>query len=56
VVFEDSPNGLRAAAAAGMRAVAVPNHLTKQLTPPVPCLVLRSLAERSLEEIAALCW
>ena len=56
VVFEDSPNGLRAAAAAGMRAVAVPNHLTKQLTPPVPCLVLRSLAERSLEEIAALAW
>ncbi|HXE79592.1 MAG TPA: HAD-IA family hydrolase [Vicinamibacterales bacterium] len=56
LVFEDSPNGLRAAQAAGMRAVAVPNQLTRHLRLPVPCLVLDSLADRTLEEITALSW
>jgi putative hydrolase of the HAD superfamily len=32
VVFEDSPNGLLAALAAGIRTVVVPNPLTNQLT------------------------
>ena len=45
VVFEDSPNGLRAARAAGMRAVAVPNALTKPLPLPAHDLLLSSLAE-----------
>jgi HAD superfamily hydrolase (TIGR01509 family) len=51
IVFEDSPNGLRAAHAAGMHAVAVPNRLTRELELPLPCLRLDSLAERSLVEI-----
>lgn len=48
VVFEDSPNGIRAARRAGMRCVAVPNGLTRQLTLPDPDLVVASLAERPL--------
>jgi HAD superfamily hydrolase (TIGR01509 family) len=51
VVFEDSPNGLRAAHAAGMRAVAVPNHLTRGLPLPDPHLVLDSMDQMSLREI-----
>lgn len=53
VVFEDSPNGLRAAHAAGMWAVAVPNALTRPLALPDPHLVLESLASMRLEEILA---
>jgi HAD superfamily hydrolase (TIGR01509 family) len=48
VVFEDSPNGMRAALAAGMRCVAVPNALTRPLARPEVDLVLDSLAERPL--------
>jgi HAD superfamily hydrolase (TIGR01509 family) len=51
IVFEDSPNGLRAARAAGMWAVAVPNALTRALDLPDPDLVLDSLASRRLAAI-----
>jgi HAD superfamily hydrolase (TIGR01509 family) len=51
VVFEDSPNGLRAAHAAGMWAIAVPNALTRPLPLPDPHLVLDSLAVKPLEGI-----
>ena len=51
VVFEDSPNGMRAALAAGMRCVAVPNALTRPLARPAVDLVLESLAERPLAAI-----
>jgi HAD superfamily hydrolase (TIGR01509 family) len=53
VVFEDSPNGLRAARAAGMWAVAVPNALTRALTLPDHDLVLDSLAASALSDIIA---
>ena len=51
VVFEDSPNGMRAALAAGMRCVAVPNALTATLARPEVDLVVGSLAERPLVEV-----
>lgn len=50
VVFEDSPNGLRAARAAGMWTVAVPNALTRTLPLPDSDLVLDSLGSISLAE------
>jgi beta-phosphoglucomutase-like phosphatase (HAD superfamily) len=51
VVFEDSPNGMRAALAAGMRCVAVPNALTRSLERPEVDLVMDSLDERPLSEV-----
>lgn len=48
LVFEDSPNGLRAAKAAGMWAVAVPNVLTRPLVFPPHDLALESLASHTL--------
>ncbi|MCS6941054.1 MAG: HAD family hydrolase, partial [Roseiflexus sp.] len=45
VVLEDSPNGIRAAAAAGMRCVAVPVALLETLPLPPHMLRLRSLAD-----------
>jgi HAD superfamily hydrolase (TIGR01509 family) len=51
IVFEDSPNGMRAARAAGMLCVAVPNTLTRELALPDPDLVVSSLAELSLADI-----
>ena len=52
VVFEDSPNGMRAARSAGMRCVAVPNPLTRELPLPDPDLVVDSAADLPLAEIA----
>ena len=54
VVFEDSANGMRAALAAGMRCVAVPNALTGRLERPEVDLVVGSLAERPLAAIVQL--
>ncbi len=51
LVFEDSPNGMRAALAAGMRCVAVPNALTRRLARPQVDLVLGALSEATLGEI-----
>ena len=51
VVFEDSPNGMRAAIAAGARCVAVLSTLTRTLPRPEVDLVLDSLAERPLASI-----
>jgi HAD superfamily hydrolase (TIGR01509 family) len=51
VVFEDSPNGIRAARAAGMRCVAVPNAVTRELAVGEADLVIPSLAALTLAEI-----
>jgi HAD superfamily hydrolase (TIGR01509 family) len=45
VAFEDSPNGVRAARAAGIFCVAVPNDVTKSLGLDEADLVLDSLAD-----------
>jgi HAD superfamily hydrolase (TIGR01509 family) len=51
LVFEDSPNGMRAARAAGMPCVGVPNALTRSLPRPEVDLVLESLDQRPLASI-----
>ena len=53
VAFEDSPNGVAAAVAAGLHCVAVPGPMTRGLDFDRAHLVLGSLAERALEEILA---
>ena len=51
LAFEDSPHGIRAARAAGMRCVAIPNPLTRHLPLGEADLVVESLADHSLAEI-----
>ncbi len=51
VAFEDSPNGVRAARAAGMACVAVPNGVTRGFTFPETDLTVESLAELRLPEL-----
>jgi HAD superfamily hydrolase (TIGR01509 family) len=53
LAVEDSPNGVAAAKAAGLFCVAVPNPQTAGLPLDGADVVLGSLAERSLREIAA---
>jgi HAD superfamily hydrolase (TIGR01509 family) len=54
VVLEDSPNGVAAAHAAGMAVVAVPAGITATLDFPPADLVVGSLAEVRLADLAAL--
>jgi HAD superfamily hydrolase (TIGR01509 family) len=53
VAFEDSPNGVAAAVAAGMRCVAIPGPMTRGLRFDAAHLRLASLAELPLAEILA---
>jgi HAD superfamily hydrolase (TIGR01509 family) len=53
LVFEDSPNGVRAARAAGIFVVAVPNPITRLLEAAGADLSLDSLAEFPLPELLA---
>jgi HAD superfamily hydrolase (TIGR01509 family) len=50
IAVEDSPNGVRAAKAAGLACVAVPNDLTRFLALDEADLVVSSLADVTLDE------
>jgi HAD superfamily hydrolase (TIGR01509 family) len=54
IAFEDSPNGVEAAKAAGIYTVAVPNSVTVALGLENADLLLESLAELSLRELLEL--
>ena len=51
IVFEDSPNGIKAARSAGIFAVAVPNAITSLLLIENANLTLTSLADLPLPEL-----
>jgi HAD superfamily hydrolase (TIGR01509 family) len=51
IVFEDSPNGVRAARSAGIFVVAVPNSVTSHLSIEHANLTLRSLADLPLHDL-----
>jgi HAD superfamily hydrolase (TIGR01509 family) len=53
IAFEDSPNGVTAAKAAGIACVAVPNPVTSELGLDDADLVLRSLADLPLPRLIA---
>ena len=54
VIFEDSPNGVRAAKSAGIFVVAVPNPLTIRLGVDGANLTVNSLAEVTLDQLDGL--
>lgn len=54
IVFEDSPNGCKAAERAGIFCVAVPNRITKCLNFDKPDLLMNSMTEISLESVIEL--
>ncbi len=51
MAFEDSPNGIRAARAAGLFCVAVPNPVSRLLNVDHADLVIESLASVTLDEL-----
>jgi putative hydrolase of the HAD superfamily len=53
IAFEDSPNGVRAAKAAGLFCVAIPNPATQTLALDDADLVLDSLADLPLPDLLA---
>jgi HAD superfamily hydrolase (TIGR01509 family) len=55
IAFEDSPNGIRAARAAGVFVVAVPNAVTRDFGLDEADLLVESLAELPPEALLARC-
>ena len=56
IAFEDSPNGIAAAKAAGLYCIAVPNSVTRALDLSQADMVVASLAEWTLPDLlAAVC-
>ncbi|MDX6485939.1 MAG: hypothetical protein QOF43_1092 [Gaiellaceae bacterium] len=53
IVFEDSPNGIRAAKAAGIFVVAIPNNVTRDFALDEADLVVDSLADLPPDELLA---
>jgi HAD superfamily hydrolase (TIGR01509 family) len=53
LAIEDSPHGIAAASAAGMRVVAVPNSVTARLDLSQADIVVGSLAEITLDDVLA---
>jgi len=53
IAFEDSPNGLRSATAAGLRTVVTPNYWTEEGDFSAASLLLPTLAGLGLEELKA---
>jgi putative hydrolase of the HAD superfamily len=53
IAVEDSPHGIDAARAAGLRVVAVPNPVTEQMDLSAADLVITSLAACSLADVLA---
>jgi putative hydrolase of the HAD superfamily len=51
IAFEDSPNGIQAAKAAGLFCIAVPNEMTSGLPLDRADLHMRSLADMRLGEL-----
>jgi HAD superfamily hydrolase (TIGR01509 family) len=54
IAFEDSPNGIRAAQAAGLVCVAVPNGVTRTLGVELADVVVDSLAELPFDRLLEL--
>ena len=54
IVFEDSPNGIRAARRAGIFTVAIPNSLTRELALEEANLQLETMADLALEALVNL--
>jgi len=52
VAFEDSPNGIAAAKAAGLRCIAVPNHLTGTLDLSAADAVVDSFERLTVDDLA----